>query len=188
MEQLSTTINLIIQAAILNLPIVLKVMALLWGIQIINALAGYRLNYLGLVPRTPLGLIGIVTSPFLHGSYEHLFMNSMVLFILLNLMLIFGTHTCLIATLYIMAMSGGLIWCFGRRAIHVGASSVIMGYWGFLLVSAYHMGSMFSILIAIVCLYYFSSLIFNIFPMDKRSSWEGHLFGLVAGVVTVWLV
>lgn len=188
MQQLITTLHSIIQACLSQLPFVITILAVLWGIQIFNAVIGYRLNYLGLVPRSSIGLIGIFTSPFLHGSFEHLFMNSVVLFILLNLMLLFGHHTWLIATLSIMVISGGLVWCFGRRAIHVGASGVVMGYWGFLITSAYHVGSMFSILIALICLYFFSSLIFNIFPSDRRSSWEGHLFGLLAGIITAWLV
>lgn len=188
MRDFSTTLHLIVQSCILQFPFVMTILAILWGVQLCNALVGYRLNYLGLVPRSSIGLIGIITSPFLHGSFEHLFMNSVVLFILLNLMLLFGHHIWLVATLSIMVISGGLVWCFGRRAIHVGASGVVMGYWGFLIVSAYHMGSMLSILIALICLYFFSSLIFNIFPSDRRSSWEGHLFGLVAGIITAWLV
>lgn len=188
MNSLAQTLNLITQTAIMHLPIVLKVLLALWGIQLINAIVGYRLNYLGLVPRTVTGLLGIFISPFLHAGFDHLFVNSVVLFVLMNLMLLFGIHTWLLATFLITVISGGLVWLLGRRAIHIGASGVIMGYWGFLLVSAYSMGSLFSILIAAICLYFFSSLILNVLPLDRRSSWEGHLFGLIAGITTVYLI
>jgi membrane associated rhomboid family serine protease len=188
MNNLAQTLNLITQSLMHNLPVVFWSFAVLWGVQIINKFIGYRLNQLGILPRHLIGLRGIVFSPFLHGSFEHLFLNSVVLAILLNLMLLFGFHTWLIATLYIVLIGGGLLWLFGRNCLHVGASGLIMGYWGFLLLSAYKVGNLFSILIALVCLYFFSSLIFNIFPINKRSSWEGHLFGLLAGLAAVYLV
>jgi len=188
MESLANTLNILMQAFLSNMGLVFACIGSLWLIQILNKLSGYRLNHLGIWPRHPSGLAGIFIAPFLHGSFEHLFLNSMVLSVLLNFMLLLGLHTCLMATIWIITLGGGLLWLLGRPAIHIGASGLIMGYWGFLLVSAYHLGSMFSILIALMCLYFFSSLIFNLFPIDKVSSWEGHLFGFIAGILAVYLL
>lgn len=83
----------------------------------------------------------------------------------------------------ITLVSGGILWLIGRRAIHVGASGLIMGYWGYLLVYAYQHPSILSYVLAIICIYYFGGLLLSIFPKEDSVSWEGHLFGLFAGIL-----
>ena len=146
-----------------------------------------RLNVFGIYPRHPLGLIGIVCSPFLHGSFNHLFYNSIPLFLLWCLMLSLGWSVFYCVTISIVLISGGLIWLFGRSGLHVGASAVAMGYWGYLLVSAVYHPSVIALLLAGLTLYYLGSLFLNVFPTDDGVSWEGHVMGLVAGIVTVYL-
>ena len=63
-----------------------------------------------------------------------------------------------------------------------------MGYFGFLLLSAYHQASALSIALAVVCLYYFGGLIFHLFPTEVKSSWEGHVFGFFSGVAAAYLL
>lgn len=188
MDDFANNLTLIINACLIQLPLVCLLVGALWVIQLINALTRYSLNHFGIIPRCKRGLIGIILCPLLHRDYEHLFINSIVLFVLLNLMLLYGMHTFIFATFIIVVLGGLLVWCFGRRAIHIGASGLVMGYWGFILVNAYNRGTMFAILVAILCLYYFAGLFFNLFPKDRTTSWEGHLYGFVAGVVAVFTV
>src|SRR5690606_2972312 len=96
----------------------------------------YRLNIFGIYPRKIPGIIGIVFSPFLHGSAQHLFFNSIPLVVLAALILVKGHLYFYEVTIWIAVFSGVLTWLFGRSAFHIGASSVIMGYWGFLLFEA----------------------------------------------------
>jgi membrane associated rhomboid family serine protease len=170
-----------------KVPLALSIIGLLWLILIFNALVGYRLNVLGIYPRHPLGLIGIFFHPFLHGSFNHLFFNSIPLFVLLTFMLIFGVGVFICASLCIIFLSGILIWLFGRKAIHIGASGLIMGYWSYLLVYAFRYPSILAYGLAIVCIYYFGSLLLSIFPNEERVSWEGHFFGLLAGIATSFI-
>ena len=179
--------NFIITMSQKNLPLVVMMVGVLWLVQLVNAALQYRLNIYGLVPRTAHGLVGIICCPFLHGSFEHLFMNSVALFILLNLMLLYGLHTFVMVTIFIVVASGVLMWCFGRRAIHVGASGLVMGYWAYVLLTAYQQGTVIAILIAVLCLYYLRGLIVNLMPGGEKVSWEGHVFGFLAGVAAVFL-
>jgi membrane associated rhomboid family serine protease len=156
--------------------------ALLWGILLLNTIVNYRLNWLGILPRHLLGLIGIPFYSFIHGSFNHLFFNSFPLFVLLAFMLTMGLPVFLCATIFIIIANGLALWLFGRMAIHIGASGLIMGYWGYLLLFAYEHPSILSYILAIVCVYYFGSLLLSIFPSEERVSWEGHLFGLLAGI------
>ncbi len=169
-----------------NIPALLITLAILWGIQIINAVSGYKLNHLGIYPRQVKGSLGIIFSPWLHGSYSHLFLNSIPLFILANFVLINGWGIFISVTLTIMLVCGLLTWLFARKAYHIGASGIIMGYWSYLLVNAYYQHSMLAIILALVCLYYFSSMLLNIFPNKPTSSWESHLFGLISGVAAAY--
>lgn len=177
----------------LHIYLLILVVAILWLIQIINAASHYSLNNFGLYPRHLSGLIGIVTSPFLHGSYSHLLFNSIPLLILTALIpisqdTVYGTTFFLGVTIIITLLSGLFTWLFGRSAMHVGASSVIMGYWGFLLFNAYERPSVLSIILGLLCLYYLGGLFLSLFPTEERVSWEGHIFGLVAGLITAYWI
>ena len=170
-----------------NLPATLIIILGLWLIQLINVLVGYRLNLIGIYPRHLFGLIGIPFFSFLHGGFNHLFFNSIPLFVLINFLLIDGINKFINLTISIIVLSGTAIWLFGRRAIHIGASCLVMGYWGFLLIDAYQHPSILSVILAVVCLYYFGGLFFSVFPSEEKVSWEGHLFGLLAGLATNYL-
>lgn len=169
-----------------NLPISLSIIAGLWLIYFINLLLGGRLNILGIYSRHPLGLIGIFFSPFLHSNFNHLFFNSIPLFVLINFMLLDGLQTFIRVSIIIILLSGLGTWLFGRKAIHIGASSVIMGYWSYLLLSAYKNPTVLSLVLALVCLYYFGGLLFSLFPSEEKVSWEGHVFGFLAGIAAFY--
>ncbi|CAN5338898.1 rhomboid family intramembrane serine protease [soil metagenome] len=170
-----------------NFYTALLLLAGFWVIHIVNVLVGYRLNIFGVYPRHVLGLIGIPCFSFLHGNFSHLFFNSMPLLILLDFVLINGKQQFICTTMSIMLLSGSAIWLFGRSALHIGASSLVMGYWSYLLVNAYEHFAVNSLILAIVCIYYFGGLVLNLFPSGKKVSWEGHVFGFLAGLASVYI-
>lgn len=166
----------------------LEICLLLALIQIVNKLSGYRLNVLGLVPRRASGLLGVAFAPLLHADFQHLFFNIIPLYILLNLTLVFGLDKFYWITLTIVLGGNGLLWLLGRPARHIGASGVVFGYWGFLLANAYQHFSALTLILAIIVVYYFGSFAAGLLPLDKTSSWEGHLFGALAGVAAALYV
>ncbi len=165
-----------------NIPLVTKMLVFLYLFLLLNWLLGYRLNYLGIYPRKFFGLFGIVFAPVLHANFNHFFFNAIPLFILANLVLFNGMNTFICVTTVTVLIGGFLTWLFGRAALHIGASGLIMGYWAYLLLNAYTHVSVISIALAGVCIYYFGSMILNLFPNDVKSSWEMHVFGLIGGL------
>lgn len=170
----------------MNIHLIAMIMGNLFGIHVVNFLLGYRLNLLGLYPRTKHGLIGIVLAPLLHGSCTHLVFNAIPLFILLNFMLLRGLEQAILITLFITLTSGCCVWLVGRKAIHVGASGLIMGYWGFLLSDAFQHPSVITIFLVLTCLYYFGGFVSSLLP-EEGSSWESHLFGFLSGLGASYL-
>lgn len=159
------------------------------GIHILNGLLNHRLNILGIWPRKKWGWIGIPFSPFLHANFTHLIFNAVPLFVLSNFILLSGEKVFYAATIDIIVISGVLTWLLGRRGIHVGASALIMGYLGFIMVGIYHHPTPLSIVIGAVCVFYFGGIFMNLFPSeDRRVSWEGHIFGFLAGIATAYLM
>lgn len=130
MESYLNQIQNAISVVEVNMPFALLVIGILWGLLFINMLTGYRLNLFGIYPRHLIGLIGIPIHPLLHAGFNHLFFNSIPLFVLLTFLLTKGMGIFICTTLSITLLSGLAIWLFGQRAIHIGASDVIMGYWG----------------------------------------------------------
>lgn len=187
LTELSGAMTTAAQNLIHNMRWVIILLAVLWVVQIINSIVHYQLNVLGIYPRRLRGLIGILFAPFLHGSYEHLFFNTVPLAILASLMFIFGQTVFICASILIVFLSGLLTWLLGRRGIHVGASSVVIGYWGYLLMAGYHQRSIITIGLALVCFYYFAGLLTSFFPGEEKVSWEGHLFGFIAGMFANYL-
>ena len=180
-------LNNSIQVFLDQLPFFLKFVAIFWVVHLANRFVFKgRLLLLGILPRHPLGLLGIFCSPFLHGDWPHLIANSLMLMVLGMFVLVSGLTVFYVVTCMIIVLSGLLTWSFAREGLHVGASGLVMGYWGYLLVQGYYRPSVAAVAIVAVCLYYFIGMFANLFPEDKTVSWEGHVFGFIAGVITVF--
>jgi membrane associated rhomboid family serine protease len=170
-----------------NVWVLSNILLLLWGIFAINRLVfGNRLLYLGIQPRHIIGLPGIICAPFLHANFNHLFFNSIPLVVLADFILIQGIPHFLQMSLLIILVSGILIWCFASPGLHVGASGVITGYWGYLVAHAYYQSTMLSFILAAVCFWYFAGIFYSIFPGKRHVSWQGHLYGLLSGLAVAY--
>lgn len=161
-------------------------LGIIWGVHILNLLFGRGLLIFGILPRTIPGILGIFLCPFLHGSFNHLFFNSIPLFVLGGLVLLKGKLVFYTVSLTIIILSGLVVWLVGRKAIHVGASGLIMGYFGYLIVLAFKQPSASTIFVVIICLYYFGGLISDLVPHKEEVSWEAHVFGFFAGILSVF--
>ncbi len=187
MNNLTNAISSIATSMQQNMPLLLAIIGLLWAIHLINWLLGYRLNVLGNYPRSGHGLLGIFFSPFLHGDFNHLFFNSIPLFILSSMVLLEGQTRFFYVTLEIIIISGLAVWLLGRKAIHVGASGLIMGYWSYILFQAYQQRTVIAVLSAFIGIYYFGGLLFNLLPTSKGTSWESHVYGFAAGIAVHYI-
>jgi len=171
-----------------NLLLAALLLVILWAVQIINWLLQYRLNKFGIYPRHLRGLPGIFATPFLHNDFNHLFFNSVPFFILANLILLHGEAHFFLVSLIIVIVSGIGVWVFGQSAIHIGASGLIMGYFGYLLAEAYYGLTATTVILAIIALYYFGGLIFALIPGGRREiSFSGHFFGCLSGILAAYL-
>ena len=183
LDEVNASLDFIIDQTKINAPILAMMCLILWGFFLLTSL-DKRLLSLGIVPRHLLGLPGIFFAPFLHANFNHLFFNTIPLLVLSDFLLIHGLPYFMIVTLAITVLSGLLIWCFAKPGLHVGASAVITGYWALLLMNSYQQANVTSIMLGIVSVYYFLGIFYGVFPGKKGVSWEGHLFGLVAGLAT----
>jgi len=186
LEQLNASLTLIISQTKQNYHILEMILLIIWSVFGLVLITKGRLLYLGIIPRRLIGLPGIIFAPFLHANFNHIFFNSIPLVVLGNFILIDGLNYFIYVTIAIILQSGILIWCFAKPAIHVGASSLITGYWGILACNIVQNGSVTAIILGVISLYYFAGIFFGIFPSKKGVSWEGHLFGLIAGIATNW--
>ncbi|RAP36332.1 rhomboid family intramembrane serine protease [Legionella quinlivanii] len=188
LDNLNQSLLLIVNQTKANLNILLIILLVLWSVFFINILLGKRLFYLGIFPRKVIGLPGILCAPFLHANFNHLFFNSIPLIVLSNFLLINGLEYFLMVTVAITIISGLLIWAFAKPGLHIGASAVITGYWSLLVSNIAEQGGLTAIILGIISLYYFAGIFLGVFPGKKGVSWEGHLFGLIAGIiVSFWM-
>ncbi len=186
LEDLNSSLNLIIIQTQKNLPDLALILLIPWLIFIFTRI-NKSILLLGIIPRHLIGLPGIIFAPLLHLDFNHLFFNSIPLIVLSNFILINGLHYYLAATFLITVLSGVGIWLFAKPGLHIGASALITGYWGLLVSNIYQNGTLTTIILGAVSLYYFAGIFLGIFPNKRGVSWEGHLFGLLAGLATSYL-
>ena len=186
--ELNNSLTLIITQTQANVSTLAIILAFPWGFYVLNLLLNKHLFILGIYPRRLYGLWGIVFAPLLHVNFNHLFFNSIPLLVLSNFVLINGLHFFLWVTGIITFLSGFLVWCFGKPGIHIGASALITGYWGFLVSNILQQGTFTAVILGVISLYYFAGIFLGIFPGKKGVSWEGHLFGLLAGFATSYIM
>ena len=158
-------------------------LAAMWVIEVVDtAVLDDELQRNGIHPRTRAGLDGIVWTPFLHSDYGHVASNSIPLLALGGLVAVRGMRYWAWVTFTAVAAGGGLTWLLGGDGNHIGASGLVFAYFGAILGAAVFERRIRALGAALIALGFYSSLIAGLVPQDFIS-WEGHLFGLAAGVV-----
>ena len=159
----------------------------MWLVLFVDATIPLSLADYGLKPRRLSGLPGIFTMPFLHGSIGHLLSNSISLGILLALLV--GSTKRPWPVVAAIAVTGGvLLWVFGRNANHIGASGLVFGLIGYLILNGFLSRKLVPALTALVVGALFGgSLLWNIMPGGQPDvSWDGHLLGLLGGAAVAY--
>jgi membrane associated rhomboid family serine protease len=170
--------------------LVAVIVGLLWAVEIVDQVAlDDRLQAWGIRPRTLSGLWGILTAPFLHGDFAHLIANTPPLVVLALLLLVLRGVGAFLGLTAAVAVGSGLgVWLTGAASSnHIGASGVIFGWLGFLLLAGLVERRLSSLLTSIVVAVLYGGLVWGVLPSDPRVSWQGHLFGFLAGLATAWL-
>ncbi len=166
---------------------ILLLLALVWLVEAVNLLLGHGFTSWGILPRSLTGLVGIPLAPFIHGNFWHALSNTIPLLVLGGLTLTIGERRFWLTTLAIIVLSGLLVWVFARDAYHIGASGLIFGYFGVLVSRALIERNIISIAVAFLVVALYGGLVWGVLPTRSYVSFEAHLFGLIAGVATVWL-
>ena len=165
------------------------VVVLLWAIELADGLLGGTLDRFGIRPRDMNGLQGIFFAPFLHANWLHLIGNTVPLVVLSTLILARDRGEWIFVTILAALGSGFGTWLFGApNTLHIGASGVIFGYFGYLVTRAWFDRSIGSMVVSLLVIAMFGGMIWGVSPIQRGISWEGHLFGLLTGVGTAWLV
>ena len=172
-----------------SLYILMGFIALIMIVEVLNGSLDHALNAYGLEPRTTAGLIGIPLGPFLHGSYLHVQSNAVALLALGTLTVIRSGSRFPWICLIIILVGGVGVWVIGRPAIHVGASGLVFGLFGYLLVRGVIDFNILSVLVALVVAGVFGWMVVSgVVPTNDYVSWEGHLCGLAAGALAAIIV
>ena len=164
-------------------------LALMWLVEILDSFAfDSGLQAHGIEPRQVDGLEGVVLAPLLHGGWAHLISNSVPFLVLGALVMTYGLSRWIKATGFITIVAGLATWLLARSGNHIGASILVFGYFGFLLGMAWFERSVKSIGIAVLVAVIYGGLIWGVIPTNSGVSWEGHLFGTIAGVAAAGLL
>ncbi|NNE32155.1 MAG: rhomboid family intramembrane serine protease [Winogradskyella sp.] len=157
------------------------ILFLIWAVFWYQVQIDYGIKSLGIRPQKIEGLLGIFTSPFLHGDLNHLYNNSIPLFVLSLALFYFYNKIAWKILLYGVLLSGFLTWLIGDSGNHIGASGLI-----YVLVSFIFFKGIFAkhyrlIALSLIVVFLYGSMIWYVFPIKAGMSWEGHLGGLITG-------
>ena len=163
-------------------------LAVMWGLEIIDLLPGTNFDRWGIRPRTMRGLVGVPLAPFLHSGLGHLVANTLP-FALLGAFIAIGDAKRFVEVTVIVALTSGLgTWLIGpSNTNHIGASGLVFGYLTYLVVRGFFAGKPLWILGGVAVLLFYGGILWGLLPRPGVS-WTGHVFGAVGGVLAAWYV
>ena len=163
--------------------------ALMWVVEVIDQVAGGRLDANGIEPRELDGLDGVVWAPFLHGGFDHLIGNT-IPFLVLGFAIALGGAARVILVTAIVAGIGGLgTWLIAPGdTVHIGASGIVFGYAGYLVARGAFSRSVPQIVLGVAVLAVWGTTLLQGLVPEDGISWQGHLFGAIGGVVAARLL
>jgi membrane associated rhomboid family serine protease len=168
-----------------QINIISTFIAIFWIIEIVNQIFfGDRLDYFGIIPRNIVGLRGIILAPFLHADFAHLIANTIPFTILAWFVMLQDTDDFFVVSFYSMIVSGVGVWLFAQpNSITVGASGIIFGYLGFLMLRGYFQKKPASIALSLIVIFLYGGMIWGVLPSNPHISWLAHLFGFIGGIL-----
>ncbi|HEY2575765.1 MAG TPA: rhomboid family intramembrane serine protease [Streptosporangiaceae bacterium] len=162
-------------------------LAILWIVQIANAADHYQLTFdYGIVPHDVGRLPEIFTAPFLHVSWAHIEGNSGPLFIFGFLAAYRGVPKFLGVTLVVAITSGLGAWIFeSSHSVGVGASGVVFGYFGYIIVRGIFDRHLIDLMLGLVMALCFAYQ-FSVLLPAQGIGWQAHIGGVAGGVAAGW--
>jgi membrane associated rhomboid family serine protease len=161
----------------------LTFVAVLWVIQLSNWGLDLDLERFGVRPRQLTGLPGILLAPLVHSGFTHLIANSLPLAVLGTAMLHLYPKSALRVLPAVYLAPGIAVWLFGRSSIHVGASGLVYGLFGYILVAGIIRRDRRAIAASLLVCFMYGALVWGVLPIKPEFSWETHLAAALIGVV-----
>jgi len=160
----------------------------IWTVYWVELKLGTNFNDYGVYPQTLSGLRGVVLSPFIHGSLSHLYNNTIPLAILIAALFYFYRNNAIRILVLGVLISGLFTWAIGRSSYHIGASGLI-----YVLVSFIFFKGIFTkyyrlIALSLIVVFLYGGMLWYIFPVKDGISWEGHLGGVLTGLLLAVMV
>ncbi len=137
----------------------------------------------GIYPRKINNLTGILLSPFIHGSFDHLISNSAPFLILGSSLFYFYKESAYKVFLLIWILSGFWVWIAGRPAYHIGASGMVYGFASFIFFSGLLNKNKSLLSISLLVVFLYGSMVWGVLPLKPHISWESHLLGVITGLI-----
>ncbi|MCH8515753.1 MAG: rhomboid family intramembrane serine protease [Cyclobacteriaceae bacterium] len=165
-----------------SMTVPLRLAVLMWLIFFFEFTYSYDFAYtFGLYPRSITGLIGIIFSPLLHGSYGHLISNTVPFLVLGTLLFWMYPRVANEVFLSIYFLTGVMVWVVARPSIHLGASGIVYGLASFLIFAGFFRRKFKLMLLSVVVLFFYGGIFYGVLPGSPQVSWESHLMGAVVG-------
>jgi len=169
----------------------LLLLAIMWGLELLDVILRGRLDGGGIQARESDGLLGVLLSPFLHAGFSHLVANSIPLLALGTLVATGGRRAFWSATGIIVLLGGLGTWLIApANSVTIGASGLVFGYLGYLLVAGVRTRHWRDLLVGIAVLVLYGGLLVGALPWAAPAgvSWQAHLCGVLAGGLAGWWV
>ena len=154
----------------------------IWFVFWLELITGSNFNTHGIYPRRLSGLQGIAVSPFIHGSVEHLYNNTIPLAVLTTALVYFYRSSAFKGIVFDLLLSGVLTWMIGRPSYHIGASGLIYVLVSFIFFKGIFAKHFRLIALSLGIVFLYGSMLWYIFPIEDGISWEGHLSGFLTGL------
>ncbi len=164
-------------------------LSLMWLVEIINTLDNNQLDYDGLYARNVGRLWGILTSPFIHGSFSHLFDNMIPFLFLGAIIALHGAARLATITAFVIVVGGVGTWLISPAGTPtIGASGLVFGYATYLLARGFFDRKLWELAIGgLVAVIWGVALISSLVP-HAHISWQAHLCGGIAGILIAWIL
>ena len=159
---------------------------LIWAVKLLEIGLGVDLARFGMYPRTSAGLLGIITCPLLHSSFDHLFSNSIPLLVLGMITFYYYRAIAFQVFFWVYLISGIWLWAAGRETYHIGASGLVYGFASFIFFSGIFRREKASMVLSLLVVFLYGSMVWGIFPIQPQISWESHLLGGLAGLIVAF--